>query len=114
MMYLQESFDTPWKVWNWLRQWLTYPRARLLFAMNGIRWGRGWRICGLPIIQKHRRSEMHFGPGLNLRSAVASNPLGPNHPVILCTWGPGAVLEVDQDFAMTGGSICAAERLRRR
>jgi len=54
---------------------------------------------------------MHFGSGLSLRSSVASNPLGPNHPVILCTWKPGAILEIGDDFAMTGGSICAAERI---
>jgi acetyltransferase-like isoleucine patch superfamily enzyme len=111
MTTLQESFNTPWKAWNWLGSWMVYPGARLLFATNGIPWGQRWHLYGLPIIQKHRRSMMHFGSGLNLRSSVVSNPLGPNHPVILCTWGPGAVLEIGDDFAMTGGSICAAERI---
>ena len=54
---------------------------------------------------------MIFGSGLNLRSSVVSNPLGPNHPVILCTWKPGSALQVGENFAMTGGSICAAERI---
>jgi acetyltransferase-like isoleucine patch superfamily enzyme len=30
---------------------------------------------------------------------------------MLCTWQPGAVLEIGADFAMTGGTICAAERI---
>jgi acetyltransferase-like isoleucine patch superfamily enzyme len=42
---------------------------------------------------------------------VRSNPLGPHHPVILCTWQSGALLEIGADFGMTGGSIVAAERI---
>ena len=54
---------------------------------------------------------MRFGGHLQLRSTLRSNPLGPYHPVILCTWQPGAVLEVGDRFGMTGGTICAAERV---
>jgi acetyltransferase-like isoleucine patch superfamily enzyme len=105
------SFNTPWKIWNSLCRWLIYPVAWLLFIANRIPWGSNWRFYGLPIIQKHRHSVMRFGTGLNLRSKVVSNPLGPNHPVILCTWEAGTVLEIGDNFAMTGGSICAAEKI---
>jgi acetyltransferase-like isoleucine patch superfamily enzyme len=105
------AFDTPWKIENELWRWIVYPRVRLLFALNGIIWGSGWRIHGVPIIQKHRHSQMSFGPGLGLRSSVRSNPLGPNHPVVITTWQTGAVLEIGANFAMTGGTICAAERI---
>ena len=54
---------------------------------------------------------MRFGDGLQLRSTVRSNPLGANHPVVLCTWQAGAVLQIGENFAMTGGSIIAAERI---
>ena len=111
MSQLSEAMHTPWKASNQLASWLTYFPARLLFALHGIPWGRGWHFYGLPIIQKHRQSVMLFGSNLNLRSSVRSNPLGPNHPVILCTWNPDAVLTVGDNFAMTGGSICAAERI---
>jgi len=77
--------------------------------MNGIRWQPGWRFYGLPIIQKHRHSHMCFGPGLQLRSSLTSNPLGAHHPVILATWHAGARLEVGANFCMTGGAIWAAE-----
>lgn len=106
-----QVWDTPWKVWNQLWRWLAYPRVRLLFAMNGIPWGHDWRFYGVPIIQKHRLSQMSFGPGLQLRSSLRSNPLAPNRPVVLATWQAGAVLEVGANFAMTGGTICAAERI---
>jgi acetyltransferase-like isoleucine patch superfamily enzyme len=103
--------DTPWKIWNEIWRWIAYPRVRLLFALNGIAWGSGWRVHGVPIIQKHRHSQMIFGPGLGLRSSVRSNPLGPNHPVVLTTWQAGAVLEIGANFAMTGGTICATKRI---
>ena len=54
---------------------------------------------------------MRLGNGLGLRSAIRSNPLAPYHSVILCTWKAGAVLEIGDDFGMTGGSIVAAERI---
>jgi acetyltransferase-like isoleucine patch superfamily enzyme len=111
MLDLSRVFDAPWKIWNELWRWIAYPRVRLLFAMNGIAWGNGWRIHGVPIIQKHRRSQMSFGPGLGLRSSVRSNPLGPNHPVVLSTWQAGATLQIGANFAMTGGTICAAEEI---
>jgi acetyltransferase-like isoleucine patch superfamily enzyme len=54
---------------------------------------------------------MSFGPDLQLRSSVSSNPLGANHPVILATWQAGACLEVGARFCMTGGAICAAKHI---
>jgi acetyltransferase-like isoleucine patch superfamily enzyme len=108
---VQPSLDTPWKVWNELGRWWAYPRVRLAFALYGIPWGKGWRFYGAPIVQKHRRSRMRFGHGLQLRSTPASNPLGPNRPVILCTFEAGAVLEIGVNFAMSGGTICAAQSI---
>lgn len=108
---VSQVLDMPWKAWNELWRWLAYPQIRLLFFASGVHWDSGWRLYGTPIVQKHRRSRMSFGPNLSLRSSARSNPLGPSRPVILCTWQAGAVLEVGADFAMTGGSIVAAERI---
>lgn len=109
---MHKSFlSAPWKVFNKLEEWWVYPWARILFAFNGIAWRKYWRFHGLPIIQKSRPSTMRFGHTINLRSSLRSNPLGPNHPVILCTWQVGAIIEVGDHFAMTGGTICAAERI---
>lgn len=108
---MSSLFDTPWKLYNKLWCWLISPYVRFLFAMNGISWGSHWSFYGVPILQKHRLSTMRFGPAFSLRSSVRSNPLGPNHPVILCTWRPGAVLEIGSHFAMTGGALIAAERI---
>jgi acetyltransferase-like isoleucine patch superfamily enzyme len=108
---MQSSLDTPWKIGNQFRRYATLPFARLLFLSNGIPWGRGWQLYGLPIIQKHRQSAMRFGDYLGLRSTLRSNPLGPSHPVILCTWQAGACLEIGDYFGMTGGSIVCAQRI---
>jgi acetyltransferase-like isoleucine patch superfamily enzyme len=107
----EEGWNAPWKVWNHLHSWLILPWVRLMFAFKGISWGADWRFYGVPIIQKHRESQMCFGSGLRLRSTLRSNPLGPNHPVILATWKAGACLEIGAGFAMTGGSICAEEHI---
>ncbi len=106
-----QAMQTPWKVWNEVARWLAYPSVRLVLALNGIPWGEGWRFYGVPIIQKHQGSRMEFGSYLQLRSTARSNPLGANRPVILSTWQSGAVLEIGDRFAMTGGTVCAAERI---
>jgi acetyltransferase-like isoleucine patch superfamily enzyme len=108
---MREAINTPWKVTNTILRWIMTPYIRLLFGLNNIQWGTEWKIFGVPIIQKHRQSVMRFGPGFSLRSSAWSNPLGINHPVILCTWQEGAALEIGDDFAMTGGTLCAAERI---
>jgi len=104
-----QVWNTPWKIQNELRRWPVYPCVRVLFTANDIRWREGWRFYGIPVIQKHRRSRMSFSPGLQLRSSLRSNPLGANHPVMLATWAEGSCLEVGANFAMTGGSLCAAK-----
>jgi acetyltransferase-like isoleucine patch superfamily enzyme len=108
---IRKIFDTPWKFQNEILRSIEYPWIRILFALRGISWHRGWKIYGFPIIQKHRKSKIRFGPGLSLRSSIRSNPLGPNHPVIVCTWEENAVIDVGEDFGMTGGTLCASERI---
>lgn len=105
------SFNTFWKITNELWRWLMLPIVRISFFLYGIPWQGRWRFYGMPIIQKHRQSVMRFGRGMSLRSCVHSNPLGTHHPVILCTWQTGALLEIGDNFSMTGGSIVAALRI---
>ena len=99
------SIDTPWKIINNIRRLLLIPLVISRFRANNLRYYSDYKINGLPIIQKHRKSTMIIGKSLQLRSFVESNPLGPNHPVILCTWSGNAVLRIGNNFGMTGGSI---------
>lgn len=106
---LRQARLMPWKAGNELHCWLILPLAWL--ALRGIDIGAGWRLYGLPIIQRHRQSRIRIGRGLNLRSTRASNPLGANHPVIISARRAGARLSIGDDFGMTGGSIVCDERV---
>lgn len=106
---LRQASDMPWKAGNELRRWLILPLA--YWELRGIEIGAGWRCYGLPIIQRHRRSQIRIGRNMNLRSTPRSNPLGPNHPVIISTRRPKAALIIGDDFGMTGGSLVCDERI---
>ena len=48
---------------------------------------------------------------LTLRSWSASNPLAPNHAVVLATRKAGAVIHIGDDCGFTGTTLVAAERI---
>ena len=106
---LRQARLMPWKAGNELRRLLLLPCV--WWALRGVEVGGGWRCYGLPIIQRHRQSEIRIGRGMNLRSTTRSNPLGPNHPVIISTRRAGARLTIGADFGMTGGSLVCDERI---
>lgn len=103
------AHEMPWKAGNEIRRLLILPLA--WWTLRGLQLGPGWRCYGLPIIQRHRRSRIRIGRGMNLRSAAMSNPLGPNHPVIISARRPGASLIIGDDFGMTGGSLVCDESI---
>ncbi len=105
------AWEMPWKARNELARLLIWPWVRLQFALAGVRWGRGWKLYGAPILQIHRRAQVQIGDGLILRSSARSNPLAPSHPVVISLRRPGAALTIGDDFGMTGGVIAVAERI---
>jgi len=105
------ALETPWKARNEIERLLLIPVAWLGLKLAGVEIAPGWKLYGLPIIQKQRSSTMKIGRNLNLRSSVRSNPLGPNHACILSTRRPDAELVIGDDFGMTGGSIICEERI---
>ena len=106
---MQQARDMPWKASNEIRRWLTAPMA--WWRLRGLRIGAGWRCYGLPIIQRHRQSEIRVGRRLELRSSATSNPLGPNRPVIISARRSGASITIGDDFGMTGGSLVCDQRI---
>jgi len=108
---MQSPYFTTWKIINAFFALISYPIVRSIFKVNHILWRKGWRFIGIPIIQKHRFSEMNFGANFQIRSSARSNPIGANHPTILCTWQDGARLIIGESFGITGGSIIAAESI---
>lgn len=106
---LKQARDMPWKASNEIRRWLMVPLA--WWRLRGLTVGGGWRCYGLPIVQRHRQSEIRIGRRLELRSNPTSNPLGPNHPVIISARRPGAAIIIGDDFGMTGGSLVCDLRI---
>lgn len=101
----------PWRVTTEVHRFLALPWIRLRFLVHGVSWGRGWRILGMPIIQRHRGSRIQIGERVVLRSWQTSNPLCPFHPVVLATWSADAEIRIGDNCGITGGSIIAAGRV---
>ena len=106
-----DAMDAPWKAGNELRRVGALPMIRLAFRLCGVRWGRDWRIFGMPRLQLHRGSTLQLGDGLQLRSWASSNPLTPNHPVVFATRTARAVIRVGEECGFTGATVVAAERI---
>ncbi len=104
-------FNTPWKITNQIFRLFCTPFVWLTFKINGIPWPAKAKFFGLPVIQKHRYSSILIGPNADFRSTPQANPLGANHPVVLCTWVSGASITIGENFGMTGGCIVAAKRV---
>lgn len=102
-------FDMPWRVSNELHRLVSWPYIRLAFRLHGLKWGKGWRIFGMPIIQRHRHSTIALGDGVELRSWSGTNPIAPNHRVVLSTRSAGASLRLGCHCGLTGAVIVATE-----
>jgi len=101
----------PWLIPLDLRRRFAWPLVRAQFAWHGIAWGRGWKIFGRPILQRHRGSRIALGDGLTLRSWPRSNPLAPTAPVVLSTRRADAAITIGDDCGFTGTTLVAADRI---
>jgi acetyltransferase-like isoleucine patch superfamily enzyme len=108
-MCFGEVLNMPWRVRNELLRRLALPTIRVRFWLNGVGWGRGWRVFGMPIIQRHAGSQILLGDELELRSWKRTNPLVPNHPVVFATRTPEAVIRVGDHCGFTGATLVAAK-----
>lgn len=107
---LSDAMDTPWRIGPEIRRRLLAPLVQLRFAANGVRWGRGWLVYGMPVLRRHRGSQIRIGDELVLRSWFASNPLGVQRAV-LSTWAAGAELVLGNEVKATGVTLCAQCRI---
>lgn len=106
-----EFLDAPWKTYNHAARVVSLPWIRLGFAVAGVPWGQGWRIFGMPILQRYRGSRISLGDGLELRSTPRSNPLRPFQPVVLSTRRAEAQIVVGRNCGATGAVLVADERI---
>jgi acetyltransferase-like isoleucine patch superfamily enzyme len=108
---IRELLRMPWRITNEMRRRLAYPYIRCAFAYHGVSWGRDWRILGMPIIQRHRASDIILGDGLSLRSWPRTNPLVPHHPVVFATRAADAVIRVGDDCGFSGTTFVSSHSI---
>jgi acetyltransferase-like isoleucine patch superfamily enzyme len=104
---IRDTLDTPWKALNEIRRMVWTPVIWSYFAMHGVRWGTGWSIYGLPLIQRFRHSTITIGDHFEMRNWFSANPLGVTHRCVLATWAASATIEIGQNVGMTGATLCA-------
>lgn len=80
----------------------------LFLRRAGVDIGHGVQFLGSPIVSLAAGSRVTLGERASLCSVSRYTALGVNHPVILRTLKPGAVIKIGADTGISGASICAA------
>lgn len=101
--------DTPWKFLNEIRMYILKIPASIYFKSRGVDIAPGAKFYGLPKVFKFRGSRISIGDRFENRNWWDSNPLGINHPTIICTWRPSAKIVIGRDVGISGGSIVASD-----
>ncbi len=84
------------------------PRDMIFCLCKGLRWQSGWRLYGLPLIQrKGRGSKIRIGRGFVACSDPRKNSLGVFQRVTIKTIAHGAEVFIGDDVAVSGCSIVA-------
>ncbi len=107
-----EGLDSPCKLRNHPQRLAIRSLIRARFALAGIPWGKGWKVIGAPMIQRHRGSTIVLGDRMELCSSPSSNPLTPHQPVVFAARSSSAVLELGNDRGLTGSALVAEERVQ--
>lgn len=106
------SRNTSWKLTNEILMYLIKPFVFIYLKLKGVEIDTGSKFYGFPKIFKHRTSKIVIGKNFEARSWWFSNPLGINHPVMICTWDNNAVIEIGDNVGISGGSIVAAKKIK--
>lgn len=110
--YLGQIIVTPWKALFEIRMYLIKPFVFVyLRLLNGVSVESGFKFYGFPKIFKHGGSTISIGRRFEDRNWWDSNPLGVNHPTIICTWEKGAAIKIGNNVGISGGSIVAAKEI---
>lgn len=104
-------FQTPWKVVTELRRIVSLPYTRCYFALNGVAWGKNWKLYGTPIIQRFGGSTIKIGNRLQWRTWYSSNPIGLNRSII-STLSPEAEIVIGAEAKFSGARLCAQTSIR--
>lgn len=109
--YIEIIIDSPWKLVNEVLMYLIKPFVLLYLEIKGVEIGDNSKFYGFPKIYKTRDSTIKIGSNFECRNWWFSNPLGINHPLILCTWDKNAKILIGNDVGVSGGSIVANNKI---
>lgn len=105
---ITELISMPWVLGNEIKRLLAWPWIYTGFLIHGIKPKTGWRIFGMPIIQKYKGSTIQIGANVEMRSWRSTNPLVPYHPVVLSTRTASARIEIGFSVGLASARIIAA------
>lgn len=80
---------------------------RQYLSSFGVVFGKRLALYGFPIVSVELGSSISIGDDCRFRSVSDGNAIGVNHPVVIRTLAPDAIIRIGNDFGMSGGAICA-------
>jgi acetyltransferase-like isoleucine patch superfamily enzyme len=83
-------------------------RDMLFCRWHGLAWDSGWRLYGLPLVQRKPGSRLVVGRRFTAGSDPRQNAIGINQRVTLKTVARGAVLTIGDDVGCSGCTVSAA------
>jgi acetyltransferase-like isoleucine patch superfamily enzyme len=105
-----EGLNAKWKVIDLAKSLICTPYYMLCFLFKGIKWGKNWRLFGLPVIHKYKGSDIRIGSNFTMRNWYTSNPLGVNRS-FLTTLSKDSKLIIGDNVGISGSVICVAEEI---
>lgn len=92
--------------------WPCFPRDWLFCRWHGFNWDPGWRLRGLPLVQRAGAgSRISIGRAFNACSDPRHNVLGVFQRVVIKTSGVGACVVIGNDVGISGCTISAARSI---
>lgn len=111
LQLLNDALRSPWKIFDFIWSISFVPFYRLYFFYKGVKWNKGWRLYGKPILHKTRGSQIIIGKNFTARSWFSCNPVGIDHPVFITTWTPEAELCIGDNVGMSGAIIHVSSKV---
>jgi acetyltransferase-like isoleucine patch superfamily enzyme len=107
----KESLNAKWKIYFFLKFLLFLPFYRIYFFIKKVKWNKGWRLYGKPIIQKYKNSEIIIGNNFINKNWYSCEPLGISNKTILSTRKKSARIIIGNNVSISGTCIVAEKEI---
>ena len=86
--------------------------TKLALLLRGVKYGRGTKFYGLPVVIRMVNSKIEIGSNCSFRSDFASNLVGVNRKCIITTLRRNAEIKIGNSSGFSGTVIAAAGSIR--